>query len=721
MDQLFRLFVLGVCLSAATPAFATDYYVSLNGNDDNAGTAGTAAWRTLARVNTATLRSGDRVLLHGGSTFAGNLVFDTTDGGTDIAPLTLMSYGTGRATISASSGKGVSVYNRAAIRIANVRIVGANAADTSGIVLYTDKSAASPHTYVRIEDTDVSGFGEDGIQIGAWSGAPGFRSVQIVRTSVHDNGRTGILTFADRRNVHRDVYVGYSKAFNNRGIAGQATNTGSGIVFGGVDGGTIERSVAHGNGALSTASEGPVGIWVYDSARIVIQHNESYANRTGGKADGGGFDLDQNVTDSILQFNYSHDNDGAGYLIAHRYADNSHRNNVIRYNVSQNDGQKNGYGAIEIWGRTVDTAIYHNTVVTSSSRAVRFWNSSVGVRSQGVRFLNNIFYAGGTLPLVEVSADQIAGAGVTLAGNSYYAPSGFSVRWGAAQYTSLSAFRNVGQEQVAGVTAGTSGDPGLSSAGSGPTFDDAMQLETLDAYRLVSTSGIRDRGIDLRAFAIDPGARDFFGTPLTGSLPDPGAHEAGLLSNGDDALEVVLRAAERPKLSGNWAIVADPTAAGSARVQNADRGQAKLSTALAAPADYVELTFDAQAGVPYRLWIRGVAQANAYWNDSIFVQFSGSVDPTGKPVHRIGTASATAVVLEDCSGCGVSGWGWQDNAYGVGALGPEIYFETSGRQTIRMQTREDGLGVDHVVLSAVKYMTTPPGATKNDRTILPRP
>jgi len=727
MPQLFRSVFVLVCVWIATPALAADYYISSTGNDRNAGTSRSAAWRTLARVNKVSLLAGDRVLLEGGSTFAGNLVFDTGDGGTPSAPLTLTSYGTGRATVSASSGNGILVHNRAAIRISNLRIVGANRAGTSGIVFYTDASAAAPHADARIEDTEVSGFGHEGIQIGAWNGAPGFSGVRIVRASVHDNGRTGILTYADRRNVHRNVYIGYSKAFNNRGITGETTNTGSGIVFGGVNGGTIERSVAYGNGDLCTAPEGPVGIWAYDSTRIVIQHNESYANRTGGKADGGGFDLDQNVTDSIVQFNYSHDNDGAGYLIAHRFADNGHRNNVIRYNVSQNDGRKNGYGAMEIWGRTVDTAVYHNTVVTTSSRAVRFWNSSVSVRSDGVRFLNNIFYVTGAVPLIEVSTDQVTAAAAYFAGNSYYAPSGFTIRWGASQFGSLSAFRDIGQEQVAGAVAGTSGDPGLWSAGGGPTFGDAAQLETLDAYRLTDASTVRDRGVDLRGLGIDPGASDFFGTAIAGSKPDPGAHESHATTAPTEPppasapLEIVLWAAESATLAGNWTHISDSTAAGGARVQNVNRGAAKLLTPLAAPADYLEITFHAQAGVPYRVWVRGAAEANAYVNDSVYVQFSGSVDASGQPLYRIGTTSATTIVLEDCSGCGVSGWGWQDNGYGLGLLGPEIYFNTTGPQTIRIQPREDGLAIDQIALSAVKYLAAPPGAAKNDRVILARP
>jgi len=51
-------------------------------------------------------------------------------------------------------------------------------------------------------------------------------------------------------------------------------------------------------------------------------------------------------------------------------------------------------------------------------------------------------------------------------------------------------------------------------------------------------------------------------------------------------------------------------------------------------------------------------------------------------------------------------------------LGPLVYFTQAGAQRLRIQMREDGLGIDQVVLSAVKYLTARPGATKNDTTIL---
>jgi len=152
---------------------------------------------------------------------------------------------------------------------------------------------------------------------------------------------------------------------------------------------------------------------------------------------------------------------------------------------------------------------------------------------------------------------------------------------------------------------------------------------------------------------------------------------------------------------------------------NPDAGAPKLTLPLANPSDYFEMTFYAVAGRAYRLWMRGKAQNDSPYNDSVFVQFSGSVDGAGAPVFRIGTTDATTLNLEDCAGCGLQGWGWQDNGWGVGVMGPLVYFSSTGTQTLRVQVREDGLQIDQISLSPQAYLNASPGTLKNDVTILP--
>jgi endonuclease/exonuclease/phosphatase family metal-dependent hydrolase len=182
--------------------------------------------------------------------------------------------------------------------------------------------------------------------------------------------------------------------------------------------------------------------------------------------------------------------------------------------------------------------------------------------------------------------------------------------------------------------------------------------------------------------------------------------------------EIVLRPAATAVLVGNWVIERDCTAAAGALVVNPDRDMPK-ARAEAVPLDYFDITFTADAGKPYRLWIRGKAARNNWKNDSVSVQFSGAVDALGQPVYRIGTEGRTIVTLEECISCGLAGWAWQDNGFGSGVLGPEIYFETSGPQTIRIQQREDGISIDQIVLSAATWLSLPPGPPKHDATIVP--
>ena len=66
----------------------------------------------------------------------------------------------------------------------------------------------------------------------------------------------------------------------------------------------------------------------------------------------------------------------------------------------------------------------------------------------------------------------------------------------------------------------------------------------------------------------------------------------------------------------------------------------------------------------------------------------------------------------------MAGCGWEDNGWGRGMLGPLLYFQTSGAQRLRVQTGEDGLSIDQIVLSPDRYLTSSPGAIENDNTIL---
>ena len=186
------------------------------------------------------------------------------------------------------------------------------------------------------------------------------------------------------------------------------------------------------------------------------------------------------------------------------------------------------------------------------------------------------------------------------------------------------------------------------------------------------------------------------------------------------ARDVVLYASGAPTRVGSWTPVDDSSAAGGQYLNNTNAGAVLQSPPLASPNHYFEMSFTAQAGTGYRIWLRGKALNNNGSNDSAWVQFNDSVNQSGTPLWRIGTTSGTYVNIEENAGTGLNGWGWQDNGYGINVLGPLVYFATTGTQTLRIQVREDGLGIDQIVLSPDTFLTSAPGGNKLDDTRLPQ-
>lgn len=524
--------------SLAVSATGVTYYVSPSGKNSNAGTSPSKPWRDVRRVNSSSFKAGDQVLFQGGAVFSGAITLSTDDKGSAVAPIVLGSYGTGRATINAGSGTAITIYNTSGIVLRNLAVVGSGSTTNtgSGINVYSDLSGGVKLPFIRIDSVDASGFGNFGILIGSWNASSGFSDVRVTYSAAHDNGKGGVSTYAQVPYVHQNFYFGHLLAYRNSGIAAATSNTGSGITMGSVVGGMIERSVARENGWLCTASEGPVGIWTYDSDGIVIQFNESYRNRTAGPSDGGGFDLDQNTRNAVVQYNYSHDNDGPGYLLSQSLNNSNHSGNTVRYNVSENDARRNGTGAIVIWGRTIGAEIHNNSIYVSPAasgapKAFFLYNATIPAQDvQRVHVRNNIFYAAGGVTALSVSADQINGAvDLRFEGNNYFgggtAP---RITWGNTTYSGIGPWRTAStQEMLAGVAVGSQVDPRFTAPGSGGTIGDADLLSSLTAYRLLATSPMVDRGLDLTAlFRLSVGPTDFFGGALPfGPAYDAGAHE----------------------------------------------------------------------------------------------------------------------------------------------------------------------------------------------------
>src|SRR5262249_47307258 len=110
------------------------------------------------------------------------------------------------------------------------------------------------------------------------------------------------------------------------------------------------------------------------------------------------FDSDWNSRNTIIQYNYSHENDGGFLLICDDGSQDASLNagntgTIVRYNISQNDHHR----GINISGPVKNTLIYNNTIYVSEKENVGMViYSDWGGWSSDTRFYNNIFYVAGS-------------------------------------------------------------------------------------------------------------------------------------------------------------------------------------------------------------------------------------------------------------------------------------------------------------------------------------
>ncbi len=518
----------GAMLSAAS------YYISNKGSDRNTGTDRNHPRLTFGKEQERSLIPGDSVLFMGGQKHQVNIILEGISKLLTSRRIVFSSYGEGVATIDAGDSTGFFFYNMAGITLRHLIIVGSGSHTNkgSGIVFYADDSLR--HEGVTIVDIEVSGFGAHGILVSVNNERRGvFASLLMERVISHDNLLSGISTIgAFLMPGHyslENLTIRDCRAWNNFGNSSYTENhSGNGIVCGSVRNGLIERCVAYENGKDNgCVYAGPVGIWCWASTNFTIQYCESHHNHTGTLKDGGGFDLDGGVTNSTLQYNYSHDNDGSGFLICQFAGAMEFENVTVRYNISENDGRKNETAGILFWaaasaGGIRNAYVYNNTIWLSPSKS----NMACGIlldsgEMQNILISNNIICTTGKAPLVRVNTKALSS--VTFLGNCYWnSDRNFRVDWGTHSYTSLSDWQKDTRQETdsGGQPAGLNLDPQLEGAGKGVTFNNPALLHTLSGYRLMPGSQALKKGLNLaREWGIDIGERDFFGNRLPQNIP----------------------------------------------------------------------------------------------------------------------------------------------------------------------------------------------------------
>ena len=355
------------------------FYINANhGSDMQDGTSTKRAWRTFSPFLRMHPTGPVTVLLEAPIHLTEPVVLD------QISGLNIQSASASPITIYAGGMNAMTLRECSKIVIRGLKIKGSGrlTSDGAGITLTNCKD-------VLLNKIEASGFRNGGLVI------DGGADIRMESCVCHGNGSAGIISYQQLAKARAaNVTLSDCTVHNNAGDPKNLTNhSGNGIVIGQVDKCLIERCIAYNNGwGMPRDGNGPVGIWAWSASRVTIRHCISHDNKSPG-LDGGGFDFDGGVVDSIMESNISFNNDGSGYLMCQYPGASDWRNNTLQNNISFMDGRKNNHAGI-VWYIPDGMNNMHKSIVRNNT----IINDRHAIATQGdipnVRYEKNVFIAG---------------------------------------------------------------------------------------------------------------------------------------------------------------------------------------------------------------------------------------------------------------------------------------------------------------------------------------
>ncbi|MFC8304048.1 right-handed parallel beta-helix repeat-containing protein [Specibacter sp. NPDC057265] len=406
---------------------ATTYYIdSAAGSDTNVGTSPELPWRSLAKAN-RNFHPGDKILLKRGSVFDGEAaVLQFTGSGTAQEPIMVGAFGDGARPRLNGAGEVenvVSLHNQEHIKISGLEITnlaaqfdtrfGLNTSNNREKILRAVNVSARDFAVLRgISLTDLFIHDVNGNLNSKWNGGIFFN----VAGSIVNGEILGVPTKFDDvliegnkfERVDRSGIKLVDSVWSNQSLT-NSPNTplnwypstsvvvrdnqfrhvgGDAITVRDTDGALIEYNLVRHARYQNTGYN--AGIWPFQTTNSVIQYNE--VSNTHGVQDGQGLDLDHVSAYSVMQYNYSHNNEGGFMLIMNGFPQTAP---TVRYNISQNDADKTFEFAR---GTAAGTMIHNNTIYSATTLqgprggVLDLANSAAGTGNREVFIFNNVFH-----------------------------------------------------------------------------------------------------------------------------------------------------------------------------------------------------------------------------------------------------------------------------------------------------------------------------------------
>jgi len=424
LSQLLAVCIcLGTCHLCVTCTYGGEtYYVdAVQGQDTFSGLSPSKAWKSLHKVNSRVFQPGDRILFKSGTHYSGQLV--PHGSGTLVNgkpnPISIDRYGQGTRPRLDGQGKTrstVYLYNVEYWQVCGLEIT--NTGDTRapgrrGVHIHI-KDFGTAHG-IELRDLyihDVNGSlvkKKGGGSAILWQNEGREKKSRFDGLLIEDChlarcGRNGINS---RGYSRRDQWRPNLNVVVRKNLLEQIP--GDGIVPIGCDGALIEYNIMRDCPRLLPKGEAAAGIWPWSSDSTIIQFNEVSDHKAPWDAQG--FDSDWNCLNTLIQYNYSHDNEGGFLLVCNNGGSKPPRNignqgTVVRYNISVNDGlrmtptHKGMFSpTFHISGPCKDTKIYNNIIYVTQkpdpsidTTLLRMDNWG-GPWPENTLFANNIFFA----------------------------------------------------------------------------------------------------------------------------------------------------------------------------------------------------------------------------------------------------------------------------------------------------------------------------------------
>lgn len=531
------LLVIGLCWAIQAPADKTVYYVDAeNGDDRNSGTREKSAWKSLEKVNSTAFRPGSRILFKSGQSWTGQLT--PKGSGAHGNPIVIDQYG--RGSKPRIAGKGVAatlvLNNQQYWEINNLEITNYNPEEEGGISLeqweaknihdYADAELPAkaqkdnrPKLGIQITASDIGAVrhihlknllvhgingtivpdgadengasknnGGIGFEISGKAVPTWFEGILVEGCTIRDVDRTGLFNRSGwaNRSLEKNTDWVPSKNVVIRKNHFQRTGANA-LIVRVADGPLMEHNLfdycaikGSGNAAFSFNTDGAV--WQFNECR--------FTKANAGDNDAGGIDSDYRSKNTVIQYNWLHDND-FGMLITGG-GGSFNDGTVVRYNIIERDGKKEHRDdrkkfVFKVSGGATRTQIYNNTIYTDHTQDSTFlvFHKRWSVWPEQTAYYNNLFI------------NEDARASVSLGGST----------------ANIFEHNRVSGEKVTELDKIKGDDIKVISAGSGP-----------EGYKLKKGS----KAIGAGKYIPSPGARDFFGNKLKGGeRPSVGAYEGG--------------------------------------------------------------------------------------------------------------------------------------------------------------------------------------------------